>query len=272
MKQNKNTKKELVALGADKLAEALFELANRSEKADEVILRLLSSKKEKLKRFKAKLAGLKRRTHFISWRESSDFSCRLASLIKDLREAVDDPKTGVECVLKFYETDEAIFECCDDSSGMIGEVFTYDALNMFVYYASKCEDKEWIASEIERVVENDGYGVRDKLVSRAVEYLSDGILRSMVERFMLRYANTDDWRKTSWSIMVENMAKQLNDVELYEKIASNKNGTLSNHNHLDTAKIYFANGDFKSALKRLKMITSTINMYDYNQLIAGKTV
>jgi len=267
MTYRKNNKKALVELGADKLAEALSDLANKSEKANEVVFQLLSSKKEKLKRFKAKLAGIKRRTHFISWRESSDFASRLESLINDLREAVDDPKIGVECVLKFYEADEAIFECCDDSSGAIGYVFSYDALELFVSYASKCKDKEWIASEIERVVENDGYGVRDKLIYRAVEYLPDDILRSMVKRFMVRYAETDDWSKNSWKFMAESVAKQLNDVELYEKVAVAPNGALSNHNHLDAAKIYFANGDFKSALKRLEMISSTINMYDYKKML-----
>ena len=267
MQHNKKIKKELAALGADKLAEALYDLATRSEKADEVIFQLLSSKKEKLKRFKAKLAGLKSRDHFISWRESSDFASHLESLIAELSEAVDDPKTGVECIIKFYEADEAVFECCDDSSGEIGGVFSYDALNLFVSYASKCENKEWIASEIERIVENDGYGVRDKLITRAVEYLPEEILRSMVKRFMVRYANTDGWRKNSWSYMAESMAKQLNDVELYEKIASNKNGALSENNHIETAKIYFANGDFKSALKRLKRISPTSYLQGYKELL-----
>ena len=95
MTYGKNRKKELAALGAAKLAEALSDLATRSEKADEVVFRLLSSKKEKLKRFKAKLAGLESRDHFISWRESSNFASHLESLLNDLAEAVDDPKTGL---------------------------------------------------------------------------------------------------------------------------------------------------------------------------------
>ena len=223
--------------------------------------------KKNIKRFKLKLAGLKRRTHFISWGESSGFAYHLESLLNDLREAVDDPKKGVEYVLKFYEADEAIFECCDDSSGNIGDVFTCTALDMFVSYASQCEDKEWIATEIERVVANDGYGVRDRLVDRAMEYLPSTVLCSMVERFMARFANTNDWHKNSWSRMAGNMAKQLKDIDLYEKITLNSDGSLSGNDQLEIAKIFLANGDAESALKRLKNITNNSHLYDYSDLL-----
>ncbi len=267
MEYGKEIKRELAALGSDKLAEVLSNLANRSDKADEVVFQLLASKKEKLKRFKSKLAGLKQRNDFISWRESSGFAHHLESLLNDLREAVDDPKKGVEYVIKFYETDEAIFEYCDDSSGNIGDVFHCDALDMFVSYASKCEDKEWIASEVERVVANDGYGVRDQLVDRATEYLPQNILRSMVKRFRERFANSGDWHKNSWRFMAESMAKQLKDVDLYENIALDEGDVLSDNKQLEIANIHFGNGDYESTLKRLNTISRTSSLHTYNDLL-----
>ena len=267
MTKEEKIKKELAALGSEKLAEVLSDLADRSDKASNMVFQLLSSKKEKLKRFNAKLAGIKRRKSFISWREASAFAYNLQYLLQDLRNAVDDPKKGVECVIKFYEADESVFECCDDSGGTVGTVFTCDALNLFVFYASKCKDKEWIAAEVERLILDDDYGVRENLINRVGEYLPDKILRVMIDRFMRQASGSDEWEKGSWIRMAEDIAAQLKDVELYEKTASARNGVLSNHNHLDIAKIYFSKGDFESALKHLKLISSTVNMYDYDELL-----
>ena len=41
----------------------------------------------------------------------------------NLREGVTTPEMGVQLVAAFYECDRSVFERCDDSSGMIGDVF-----------------------------------------------------------------------------------------------------------------------------------------------------
>jgi len=79
---------------------------------------------------------------------STGFSRELEILLQDLKSGVYDPYTGVELVAVFYEVDNTVFEMCADSSGNIGDVFHYDDKELFVDYASRCEDKERIADII----------------------------------------------------------------------------------------------------------------------------
>ena len=59
-------RKKLTQLGAETLADALLSLASRIDAADELIQRLIATPKENIRRYKQKLAGLKRRRRFIS--------------------------------------------------------------------------------------------------------------------------------------------------------------------------------------------------------------
>jgi hypothetical protein len=45
----------------------------------------------------------------------------------------------------FYETDKGVFDHCDDSSGHVGDVYRSNAKELFVGYAQRCPDKEWLA-------------------------------------------------------------------------------------------------------------------------------
>jgi len=122
-------RKRLSELGATRLADALAYLSSRTEGGTEYVEALLLTPEEDTKRFKSKLAGLKRRRKYIGWQAVPDFARELELILATLRESVTDPKTGLELVGEFFACDGAIFERSDDSSGLIGYVFRYDALN-----------------------------------------------------------------------------------------------------------------------------------------------
>ena len=138
-------KRKLIDLGAETLAETLLDLSVHSEAADDLIERLIATPKENVRRFKKKLSSLRRSRRFVDWRGSSGFARELEMLLQDLEAGVTDPVTGIELVAAFYETDEGVLGHCDDSSGHVGDVFRYDAKELFVEYASRCADKEKIA-------------------------------------------------------------------------------------------------------------------------------
>lgn len=73
-------KQKLIDLGPDSLADALLNLAVYSGEPDELIEQLSATRKENVQRFKNKLSGLKRRTRFISGRESDSFARELKML------------------------------------------------------------------------------------------------------------------------------------------------------------------------------------------------
>ena len=136
-------KQKLTDLGADALADALLNLAVHFDEADDLIEQMIATPKENVQRFKQKLSGLKHSSRFIDWRGASSFARELEMLLQDLKSGVDDPIAGVELVAAFYEADNIIFEMCDDSSGNIGDVFRYDAKELFADYGSRdVKDKD----------------------------------------------------------------------------------------------------------------------------------
>jgi hypothetical protein len=74
-------RKKLVALGAEALADALLEMAERVDVVDDMVERLMATPKENIKRYKAKLKDLKSKQRFIEWNESSEFAYELEMLL-----------------------------------------------------------------------------------------------------------------------------------------------------------------------------------------------
>lgn len=90
----KHNRNQLIELGAETLADTLLNLCQTSPEADNVVKRLLATPTENIKRFKAKLAGLKRGRRFIDWNDAADFAAELKQLLDDLEAGVQDPYLG----------------------------------------------------------------------------------------------------------------------------------------------------------------------------------
>ena len=211
-------KQKLIDLGPDALADALLNLALHSDEADDLIDQLIATPKENVQRFKKKLSGLKNSRRFIDWRGAASFSRELEMLLQDLKSGVDDPLTGIELVAAFYEADNIIFEMCDDSSGNIGDVFRYDAKELFVAYASRCSNKDKIADIILKVNQKDNYGIRDTLIDCAGECLPEDVIRTMIATLQ-KWADKekDEYGKRHHLRSIESLARQIKDAKLFEK-------------------------------------------------------
>ncbi len=263
-------KQKLIDLGADALADALLNIAVHSDEADDLIEQLIATPKENVQRFKQKLSGLKRRKRFISWRESANFARELEMLLQDLKSGVSDPLTGVELVAAFYEADNTIFEMCDDSSGNIGDVFRYDAKELFVDYASRCTDKEKIADIVLKVNQKDNYGIRDTLIDCAGECLSEEVIRTMIITLQ-KWADKekDEYGKRHHLMLIESLARQIKDAKLFEKIRIASWGKLSTAALIDIARVYLESGDVETAHSWLKKIPEdeTYQAYERDKLL-----
>jgi hypothetical protein len=137
LKDFDHQRQKLIALGPEQLADTLLELAERHADVADYLGQLVASPQENVRRFKAKLAALKRRRRFIDWAESTAYAHELSDQLADLKAGVQEPKVGAELVAAFFQADRAIFEQCDDSNGSIGDVFRQDAKNLFVHYAAQ---------------------------------------------------------------------------------------------------------------------------------------
>lgn len=169
-------------------------------------------------------------------------------------------------VAAFYECDAEALGCCDDSGGSVGDVFRFDARELFVLYAARCANKKWLGNLVLRLMESDSYGVRDLLIDCATEYLPEEVIREMVSR-MLELADREagEYQKRHWLHGVESLARQLKDAPLFERARLASWGTLSTAACVDIARVYLECGNELAALTWLEKIpeadTRSIRMY-----------
>ena len=262
----------LIKLGAESLADALLDLAVHSDIADDLIESLVSTADENARRFRRRLAGLKRRKRFVGWRESSRFARELTMMLHGLRSSINDPLIGIELMAAFMRTDEAIFENCDDSSGHVGSVFRYEATDLFFEYAATCTDQKGIGQLILDLAEEDEYGVRGALIDRAGDCLPEDIIRWMISEIEQRCNDSDGAsRQRPHLIMIESLAQQIGDAKLFEgaRLASRQRPSAASF--IDIAKVYLQSGDIDAAQSWVDRVAehevTAFRSYDRNALI-----
>ncbi len=263
-------KQKLLDLEAECLADALLELAAQSDAADDLIERLIATPTENIQRFRKKLTALKRSRRFIDRRESFGFARQLEMLLQDLKAGITDPLTGVELVAAFYETDNSALGHCDDSDGCVGDVFRYDAKELFAEFASRCTEKEKIASILLKLNRTDDYGVRDALIYCAGDFLSEPVIRTMITTIQKRADDArDEYQKRHHLMLIESLARQIKDAELFEHTRVASWGKLSTAAFVDIARVYLESGNVQTAYSWLNKIpeNETFQSYERDQLL-----
>ncbi|MCB0308848.1 MAG: hypothetical protein KDD50_02275 [Bdellovibrionales bacterium] len=262
-------KDKLIALGAGTLADLLIEIASDSESANNKVHRAISSQTQNVKLFKEKLKYYKSDgRRYVPWKHSSSFAREISDLIEDIKVGASNPKEGIQLLFEFYKTDEPIFNMVDDSSGSVGDVFRYDALELFVQFAKKIPDKTELLNSIIDLIRNDGYGVRDCLIDEAHRYLNPTELRKMFELLKndskkgSSESNASDWK-------LPHLAKQMKDAPLFEKLTRKRLGENINGKFLvEIAEVYFLAGDLNKAQEILNQVpeNDSFSSYEKNNL------
>jgi hypothetical protein len=208
------------------------------------------------KELKTSLKALKRRRSFVRWGESAALARELRDLLQQIEDLVEDAQTGCTLVADFYTTDRSVFDRCDDSSGHVGDVYRYDACELFISYAKRCTDKTWLARLILKTSLKDDYGVRDALVDSAAEFLPESQLRWLIDQYQqLAEKEPEEFPRRHWFYQVESLARQLKDAPLFEQTRraawGDEPGTAA---CVDIARVYLECGDDQTALDWLKRI------------------
>lgn len=242
-------------LGAEALADALLQLAAKNEAAENLVERMVATPEENIEQFKNKITGLRRLRRFIPWGESAELARKLTALLADLKAAVIEPRIGAKLVASFYETDQSTLGNCDDSSGHVGDVYRYDAKDLFVSFARHCADKDWLANLVSRLNREDDYGVRDALIHCASEYLPEPNIRAMITEFhKLAEKESEEFERRHWLHQVESLARQLKDAPLFEKTRIAAWGRTPTAACIDIGRVYLESGDANIALSWLDRI------------------
>ena len=238
-----NSKQTLIKLGAERLAEELLKLAEHSQTAADRIDYITSSRRENFDRFELQLDELCNGA-FYDWRSVAGYAYQLSQLLCNLKESIDDSCEGIKQVRLFFERDSSIMESCDDSDGAVGMVFSIDATDCFVHFSKKCEDKEFVAKQLLELVLDDQYGLRDQLIEPASDCLPEQWLRWLVEQLQ-QGDEGDSWNVTQRTILLQSLARQLKDAQLFEEVTLRRK--LSFSSCLDVAQVYLKNGDAAQA-------------------------
>jgi hypothetical protein len=217
---------------------------------------------------KAVTAAKNRRKMF--WRsQAPELADMLDRALEQLKQAVDDPQTGVDGVIAFYKRDADIFERCDDSYGNVGDVFRMTAADLFVDYASRCPDKEKVSTQILELQEDDNYGVRDALIDNASKFLNERDLRQLINNIEQRIPRQEEIsRQRKWFYMIESLAKQIKDGALFEQTRQRNWQDLNGRAYIEIAKVYFSSGDAVTAYARLQKAAEcgAKDDYEYTEL------
>lgn len=203
-----------------------------------------------IKHLKARLSALKRGKRFIRWGESAGLARELRELLQEIAQQMDDPRGGAELVANFYTTDRSVFGRCDDSSGHVGDVYRYDAQELFIGFADRCPDKPWLAKLVFKTSLQDDYGVRDALINCAATYLPEPQSRWLIAQYQeLAASEADEYPRRHLLRQVESLARQLGDAPLFEQTRlaawGDDPGTAA---CVDIARVYLESGDEQTAL------------------------
>lgn len=251
-------KQKLIALGADTLAQALMDLAFATPLADEKLTSLISTSDENILRFKSKLEHIKQTNHYYDWKEAASFARKLELMLTDIQGSVTDPYIGLELTALFFESDNDMFEICDDSHGDVGDVFRFAAVELFVDFASRCEDKNKVEDILFRVLLKNEYGARDELVDVANKFLEEERMKSLIGRFQKQIdLEQDDYVQRGLMLHIESLAKQSGNIDLFMKSRFEKHGELKNFSKIDIAEMYLDQGQTDLALQWVNQTTGT---------------
>ena len=183
------TRDALAALGADRLAGLLMELAH-AEPDFAKRLRLAVAAAEGpeavAKQVRKRFAALRRSTKFLDWNQTRPLARELADLRDVITDdiAADAPGLALDLIWEFLALAEPTHGRCDDSNGDIGTQFTFamDAMGEIAGHAKP--DPTALAGQVFEAIQDNGYGQYDGLIGALGPSLgSAGLahLRALVE-------------------------------------------------------------------------------------------
>ncbi len=260
--KDKNLKKQAQTKPrADRIADSLIESSNFSNQTYGSRDKLKVNQEEYLKLFKKKLAGIERSKRMIWRRNCAGFARELDAMLHNLKARVTNPLAGLKLVTRFFETDEFIFCKCDDSDGVVKDVFAINATDLFSLYASQYPDKNKVEKIVLKLYENNGYGVRDALIDRTAEFLPPKNIRSLISHFQKLADNqTDEIDKNHYLVPVRSLAKQIGDANIFKKARIDGWNELSFPDTIELVEIHIKNEEYDTAYNLLRKIPDD---YDY---------
>lgn len=161
--------KNLEALGAERLAELLLEVTAGNAAAKRVLRLALADAQgpgEVAHEVRKRLAEIKRGQRFIEWSESRAFAADLdvqrAAIIDKV--GCSDPAAAVDLLWRFLDLGNAVYARCDDSSGVIADVFRTACADLGRLATAAGAEPVGLADRTYDALVSNDYGLTDHLI------------------------------------------------------------------------------------------------------------
>ena len=166
----------LVTLEPGKLADALMKLALESRSARMMVTSLASTTEENIRLFRESLHAI---THQTRWQSltGEEILDTLHRSLEMLDSGLVDPKLGLELMASFYETDSWALNSSTELDFEFSLVYSEDGFEKFAEFAQRCPDPAFVIQVVKRLLSDDGYGMRTKLLDEASTFLSEADLK-----------------------------------------------------------------------------------------------
>lgn len=190
LEEERKYRYRLISLGPKTLADALLKFSHRHRDVASWIERISSNPNDCRETFHHLLTEYREGGSYIPLSESPQYANELVDLLETLEQGVKDPRDGLELLAAFFKSDQMIINRADDSWGEVGNVFSCEAVELFVRYASECPDKAWIIELLLDLLAEDDQGVRGSLATEAHQFLSPEQLQIFERRYRVAARET----------------------------------------------------------------------------------
>ena len=187
-KQTLNVK-NLESLGATRLAELLIEIST-GDAAAKRRLRLelagAASPDDLVKEVRKRISAIGRSTSFVNWQNRkalvSDLETQLDAIINKIGR--ENPRVALELLWRFMDLAPSIYERCDDSSGIIGSVFSSACSDFGILAQTTKPDTLDLANQVYDALLINSYGQFDNLLKSLSSYLGNDGLQHLRTRVL----------------------------------------------------------------------------------------
>jgi hypothetical protein len=179
----------LEALGAQRLAELLMDIAE-GDAATKRRLRLELTAQEAPEAMAAevrkRLAQIARARSFADWRKVRELAADLEAQHRAIigQVAKSDAAEALELMWRFMDLAEAVQERCDDSNGVIGDVFRDACRDLGLLTQAAKPDPVALADRVFTALNENGYGQYDPLIETLGPSLGTKGLDHLKRRFI----------------------------------------------------------------------------------------
>jgi hypothetical protein len=202
--------KNLEALGAERLAALLIEISTGNATAKRQLRLALAgaqSPKEAAREIAKRLTSVARARTFVDWQNRKPLVADLEMQRRAIMEQIapHDPDEALALLWRFMALARSVFERCDDSNGIVIEIFHQACADLGEVAVAARSDPGVLAERVLDALQDNGFGQHDGLIATIAPALGrEGIVRlkELVEelgRTPVPVPPKSDWKAVIWS-------------------------------------------------------------------------